>query len=174
MTPNHSLDRVTIEPMTYWDLEQVTAIERAAFRRPWKPGGFRTEMERKPSICLVLRDGFTVLGYLIFWVIPPEIHILNIAVHSRARGRGLGSLLMDYLTEYARESKIELIHLEVRPSNAPAIALYKRSGFQLVGRRKNYYVEDKEDALLMTLELSPVAPTDDPAGSEARKPAMEV
>ena len=153
MIQNEKLDRITIEPMTYWDLEQVTAIERASFRRPWKPGGFRTEMEREPSVCLVARDGFTVLGYLIFWRLPPEIHILNIAVHPKARARGLGTLLMDYLTEYAREYKMELIHLEVRPSNLAAIALYRKAGFETVGCRKNYYAEDHEDALLMTLTL---------------------
>ena len=64
------IDRITIEPMTYWDLEQVTAIERASFHRPWTPGGFRVELERKPSVCLILRDGAKVWGYMIFWLIP--------------------------------------------------------------------------------------------------------
>lgn len=151
--PTGLLDRVTVEPMTYWDLEQVTAIERMSFRRPWQPGGFRTELERKPARCLVVRDGTTVLGYLIFWHIPPEIHILNIAVKPDYRGRGLAQLLMDYMLEYGRETGIEEIFLEVRPSNLEAQALYQRSGFLVVGHRKNYYSEDNEDAILMTCRL---------------------
>ena len=147
------LERVTIEPMTYWDIEQVAAIERDSFARPWKPGGFRTEIERAPAVCLVLRDGRLVLGYLIFWLLPPEIHILNIAVRPDFRGQGLGRLLMDYLLEYGRETKTAKIFLEVRPSNKPAMSLYKRTGFNLTGVRPNYYAEDSEDALMMTLEL---------------------
>jgi ribosomal-protein-alanine N-acetyltransferase len=147
------IERVTVEPMTYWDLEQVASIERASFHRPWQPGGFRTELERKPARCLVVRDGATVLGYLIFWHIPPEIHILNIAIKPDFRGRGLAQLLLDYMFEYGRETGVEEVFLEVRPSNQEAQTLYQGAGFQITGCRKNYYSEDHEDAILMTRRL---------------------
>lgn len=147
------LENITIEPMTYWDLEQVAAIERASFKRPWQPGGFRAEMERKPSICLIARHGPIVYGYLIFWLITPEIHILNIAVKPDIRRMGLGKLMLNYLIEYAKEVGVTEIFLEVRPSNKGAMQLYENAGFETTGVRKNYYAEDKEDALLMTLHL---------------------
>ena len=151
--PFDLFDRVTIEPMTYWDLEQVMAIERASFARPWTPTGFRTELERQPAVCLVLREGFQVYGYLVFWNLPPEIHVLNIAVKPGLRRKGLGRLLLDYLCEYGREIGSQEIFLEVRPSNTGAMALYQKMGFVQTGRRKNYYAENKEDAILMTLNL---------------------
>ena len=147
-------DRVTIEPMTGLDIQQVALIENKTFKHPWKPSAFFTELERSVSICLVLRDESLILGYLIFWAIPPELHILNIAVHPEFQKRGLGSLLLSYLTEFGLETHCREIFLEVRPSNTAALALYHKMGFLLTGKRKNYYAEDKEDALLMTKYLS--------------------
>ena len=142
---------VTVERMTYWDLEQVTQIERTSFRHPWAPGGFRAEMERKPSVCLVARDGDQVLGYLVFWLLPPEIHILNIAVRADSRRLGLAGKLLEKMMEIGREWGVEEVWLEVRPSNRAALELYRSLGFETTGRRKNYYAEDNEDAILMTL-----------------------
>jgi ribosomal-protein-alanine N-acetyltransferase len=151
--PADLISKVTVEPMTFRDLEQVTAIERKCFHRPWKPGGFRTELQRKPSRCLVVRQGWSVLGYIIFWLLPPEIHILNIAVHPSVQRRGLAGLLLDYTAEYGRETGVEEIFLEVRAGNRAAQALYRSRGFRQVGVRKNYYAQDQEDALVMTLGL---------------------
>lgn len=147
------LDRITIQPMTYLDLEQVCFIERKSFHRPWKPEGFRTEMEREPSLCLVLKDQRKVCGYVIFWLLVPEIHILNIAVHPEMRRLGLAGLLMDYLFEYAGETNVAEIFLEVRASNMGAQTFYRQRGFIETGIRKNYYAEDNEDAILMTRRL---------------------
>ena len=143
------LERVTIEPMVAKDLAQVLGIEIASFTKPWTSDGFITELERKPAICLVAREGPDVLGYLVFWVLHPEIHILNIAVRPDLRRNGLGGLLLDYLLDYASEIGVEEIFLEVRPSNLSAFNLYQKKGFVVNGLRKNYYAEDHEDALLM-------------------------
>ena len=142
-------DRITIEPMTDWDLKQVCAIERSSFHQPWTPEGFRAEMRRMPARCLVARDGFKIHGYLILWLLPPEIHILNIAVRPEQRRRGLARLLLEYMKEYGRELGVSEVFLEVRPSNLAAIGLYESMGFQMAGRRPNYYAEDREDALMM-------------------------
>jgi ribosomal-protein-alanine N-acetyltransferase len=147
-------ERVTIEPMGIKDLDQVMDIENKSFKSPWTSGGFNTELERKPSICLVARDGAVVLGYLVFWVLHPEIHILNIAVKPNLRRYGLGNLLLDYLLDYAAEIGVEEIFLEVRPSNIGAFSLYQKKGFVVNGLRKNYYAEDHEDALLMIRKIS--------------------
>ena len=146
-------DEVTIEPMTDWDIEQVASIERASFRRPWQPGAFRTEMQRGPSRCLVARNGHTVCGYVIFWSIPPEIHVLNVAVKLDRRGQGLGRMMMNHMLKFARSHDSNEVFLEVRPSNTAAIRLYQSLGFKPVGLRKNYYAEDNEDAIIMALKL---------------------
>ena len=155
MNDRDILDRVTIEPMGDRDLEQVMLIENRSFLHPWKLEGFQSELEREPAVSLVLRDGLQVCGYLIFWRIPPEFHILNIAVRPDLRQLGLGRLLLEYLTELALKTGITDIFLEVRPSNVAAQALYKGIGFQFTGVRKNYYSREKEDAWLMTLKLDP-------------------
>ena len=146
-------EKVTIEPMKEADLDQVMAIEKASFPRPWTPAQFKTEMERRLAVCLVARDGPEILGHLIFWLIPPEIHILNIAVKSAYRRQGLGRLLLDYLFALGQETGVKEVFLEVRPSNLSALNLYLQTGFVVTGRRKNYYSEDHEDALLMTKVL---------------------
>ena len=92
-------------------------------------------------------------GYLVFWVLPPEIHILNIAVRPDLRSRGIGRTLLDYLFAYAGERGADRLFLEVRPSNVAARALYKRAGFLVTGKRPNYYAEEGEDAILLTKSL---------------------
>lgn len=153
--PSWLLDRVTVEPMRKNDLDQVVAIERKSFPQPWTKCQFASEMDRRPSVCLVARRESDVLGHLIFWLLVPEIHILNIAVKPEMRQKGIGRLLMDYLFAYAQETGVDEIYLEVRPSNEAALALYERVGFVVTGRRPNYYPESKEDALLMTCSLTP-------------------
>jgi ribosomal-protein-alanine N-acetyltransferase len=91
-------------------------------------------------------------GYLIFWVVADEMHILNLAVHPKHRRQGIARrLLAEGLTQ-ARELGANLAWLEVRPSNTPARALYASFGFTEVGRRPQYYDDTSEDALLLTLE----------------------
>jgi len=146
-------EKVTIEPMKEDDLDQVMAIEKASFHRPWTSGQFKTELERRPAVCLVVRDGPEILGHLIFWLIPPDIHILNIAVKPAFRRQGLGRLLLDYLFALGLETGVKEVFLEVRPSNLSALNLYLQADFVQTGRRRNYYSEDREDALLMTKVL---------------------
>jgi ribosomal-protein-alanine N-acetyltransferase len=146
-------DRISIQPMYPEDLEQVLAIERVSFPRPWNRSSFLSELDRPPAVCLVLRDGAMIAGYLVFWLIDIEIHMLNIAIRPEMRGKGLGLFLLKYMLDYGRETGAQKVYLEVRPSNLTAQKLYRRAGFVLSGRRKNYYAEEGEDALLMTCML---------------------
>jgi ribosomal-protein-alanine N-acetyltransferase len=158
MKPSPSTDLfadLAFDPMDPLDLAQVLAIERASFRRPWTLEGFRTELNREPAVCRVARRGIMVLGYVIFWLIPPEIHVLNVAVRPDLRGRGLGRRLVDHMLEWGRTHQVEDVFLEVRPSNEPARELYEKVGFVTTGIRRGYYAEDNEDALVMTLRLTP-------------------
>lgn len=141
-----------ILPMTAAHLPQVAALEKICFPAdPWSLELFQAALDN-PNASILLaegEDGF-LLGYAVLSVILDEGNLDNIAVAPAARRRGVADALLDVLTGFGRENLAALM-LEVRASNAPAIALYEKHGFAAVGRRKNYYDAPREDAILMTL-----------------------
>jgi ribosomal-protein-alanine N-acetyltransferase len=140
--------------MTAGDLDQVLAIERDCFPSPWSRENFLHEIRRNPAAASwVLVDGATVLGYASVWILGPELKINNIAIARRYRRRGLADRLLRALLDWARGAGCTTADLEVRPSNRAALALYRNHGFVEVGRRKNYYRLEGEDAVLMEAEL---------------------
>ena len=144
-----SLDRMHSD-----DLDEVVAIEGVSFTLPWSRGAFLYEMEQnRVARCWVMREDEAVVGYLCVWEIGDEVHVTNIAVHPEWRRRGIGRALLGSLMDDARHRRMRLIGLEVRPSNHEARALYESFGFQLVGRRKGYYYDTGEDALVMEARL---------------------
>lgn len=144
-----------LAPMTLDDLDDVLAIEKASFHTPWSRGAFRYELtQNRVARSLVVRAGGELLGYLCLWEIGHEIHITNLAVHPRHRRRGAARALLGTVLEDARRKHVELVFLEVRPTNAEALALYESLGFQVIGRRKGYYFDTGEDALVMEARLA--------------------
>jgi len=163
-----------VELMQIADLRQVMAIEYDAFPTPWPLSAYRHELTQNDlSTYVVLRQraleagaswphrvgrrlslaagrALPVLGYGGFWMIVDEAHISTLAVHPEWRGRGLGELLLVALIEAARLRGAVEATLEVRVSNLVAQALYRKHGFAQVGRRKAYYTDNREDALIMT------------------------
>jgi [ribosomal protein S18]-alanine N-acetyltransferase len=141
------LDRMRAE-----DLDEVLAIERLSFTLPWSRGAFLYEMEQnRVARCQVMRDGARVVGYICLWEIGDELHITNIAVHPDVRRRGIGRALLTSVIDEARQQGPRIVALEVRPSNREARQLYEGFGFRVVGRRKGYYYDTGEDALVMQL-----------------------
>lgn len=149
----------SIEPLTVADLDEVLAIERASFPTPWSRGAFLYELKQNPvARCWVARGSGSappVLGYVCLWEIPPEIHITNMAVHRGWRRQGIGRSLLGAILEDSRRRQLTIAWLEVRPANTEARGLYEGLGFQVIGRRKGYYVDTGEDALLMKADLTP-------------------
>jgi len=144
----------SIERMRPADLDEVLAIERASFSMPWSRGAFLYEMEQNQvARCYVMRDEGHVVGYICLWEVADELHITNIAVHPTARRRGLGRTLLGRTLDDARGRSLRLVVLEVRPSNTEARALYESFGFKVVGRRRGYYYDTGEDALVMEASL---------------------
>ena len=94
-----------------------------------------------------------MIGYLFAYDLGPEIQILNIAVKKSERRRNVATAMLEVIFKYAETGKAEELTLEVRESNAGAVALYKKLGFEIDGLRKNYYKNPKEDAVLMSLKL---------------------
>lgn len=147
-------DGLTLAPMTLDDLDEVLGIERASFQTPWSRGAFRYELtENRVARSVVVRIGRQLTGYLCLWEIGHEIHITNLAVHPSFRRRGIARALLGSILEEARRSGVELVFLEVRPTNVEALNLYESLGFRVIGRRKGYYFDTGEDALVMEARL---------------------
>ncbi|MGH7400515.1 MAG: ribosomal protein S18-alanine N-acetyltransferase [Candidatus Rokuibacteriota bacterium] len=150
-----SAEAVTLEPMTLEDLDEVLAIERASFQTPWSRGAFRYELtQNRVARCLVARRGRRLVGYLCLWEIGHEIHVTNLAAHPDLRRRGVARALLGAVLDDAKERAVTLAFLEVRPTNTEALGLYERFGFRVIGRRKGYYFDTGEDALVMEARLS--------------------
>jgi [ribosomal protein S18]-alanine N-acetyltransferase len=142
-----STDSLTIRPLGYADLPQVIAIERRAFPTAWSLGMFVLELSKPSGICLAaIRDG-KLVGYLICARYADVWHLMNIAVDPAGRGQGVGTALLEQMV--ARAGEDAAYTLEVRPSNATAIALYERFGFRSAGTRRRYYHDTGEDAVIM-------------------------
>jgi ribosomal-protein-alanine N-acetyltransferase len=145
---------VAIEPMTIDDLPAVLAIERASFSSPWTESNFRHELTDNPLAWnLVARSAGRVLAFACAYVVADELMINDLAVDGAARRGGLGSDLLRHLLEGARVRGCRRATLEVRPSNAPARALYASFAFDVVGRRPGYYADTGEDGLLLARDL---------------------
>lgn len=147
-----SLIRVTAGNFDHF-AQEILAIEKVSFPSPWTMDAFREEVRRSFSFLWVALDGEELVGYLCFWSLAGELHLMNIAVHPQRRGEGLGRLLLDKMITAGICDGAECALLEVRPSNVPARELYKNAGFREIGLRTKYYRDTGEDAILMALRL---------------------
>ncbi len=141
---------IVISAMTPEDIDQVLSIERMCFSLPWTEESFRLEVEKnRLARYLVARTDDRVIGYVGMWTILDEGHITTLAVHPDYRGKKVALKLMEHLMTLARDMGINKFTLEVRRSNFIAQNLYKKLGFSVIGVRKGYYADNKEDALIM-------------------------
>ena len=139
-----------LRPMEEADLHEILVIEQAGYPYPWSETIFQ-DCLRVGYCCWVFeRDGL-IRAYGVMSVAAGESHILNICVHPDSQGNGLGRDMLDYLLDIARTHKVEMVFLEVRPSNEIAKQLYFGAGFDEVGLRRNYYPAEtgREDAVIM-------------------------
>ena len=139
-------------PMNPSHVAQVAALERVCFTDPWSEASVAGELANELSLWLVAVEGETVLGYVGSQTVLDSTDILNVAVSPDHRGCGIGRALLTELEQRLRQQGVTEVLLEVRPSNAPAIALYTSLGFIQVGRRPNYYLNPWEDALILKKE----------------------
>lgn len=135
------------------DLDEIIAIEKESFSYPWSPRFFLQELRVPCARSLLAVQGGKAVGYVIYWLLPGEADIHNLAVHPAYRRLGIGrSLLREVIEEAKRNGSIR-VTLEVRRSNEAAQMLYQSVGFVARGVRKGYYSDDGEDALAMALEF---------------------
>lgn len=133
--------------------EAILAIERASFPTPWTVRAFEEEVRNPVSHLWVSTQEQQLEGYICFWVVAGEVHLMNVAVRPEIRRVGVGSLLLSKMIEAGISEGARCVWLEVRPSNRPALALYEKAGFREVGRRRRYYMDTGEDAVIMVLDL---------------------
>jgi ribosomal-protein-alanine N-acetyltransferase len=140
---------VTIRRLAYGDLPSVISIERRSFPTPWSLAMFVLELSKPSGICLAAEDQNGLIGYLVCARYDEVWHLMNVAISSDHRRLGIASELIDRLFEEAGTDA--RFTLEVRVSNLPAIAMYEGIGFRSAGRRRRYYHDNGEDALIMWL-----------------------
>jgi ribosomal-protein-alanine N-acetyltransferase len=152
---------IRVAPLELDDLPAVALIEELSFPTPWSLSSFRYELVENPYASLYglrLGEG-PLVAFACVWVIDQEFKINNLAVHPRWRGQGLGGRLLAELLRVARDQGCLEATLEVRPSNAAALRLYGSAGFRVVGRRRGYYSDTHEDALVMACALNGTEPS---------------
>lgn len=161
---------IQVEPIKREDLAEVIEIERLSFSSPWTKGMFLSELEDNPFSCsYVARSAQKVAGYVCFWVIHEEEHLLNLAVHPEYRRLGIGEALLHFAIEEGKKKGMKVILLEVRSSNEIARKLYEKFGFKVIGLRGGYYDRPKDDAVIMALTLNPPPPSPSPLEGEGRE-----
>jgi ribosomal-protein-alanine N-acetyltransferase len=149
--------RLWLEAATSDDLEAIVDIERRCFSHPWSVRHFRDALRNAPrSRILLLRAPFDaadagrgVHAYSVVQAVADEMHVHNLAVDPLRRRRGLGRLLMELALDWGRRRGARRAFLEVRPTNAAALALYGSLGFRTVSLRRRYYQHPTEDALVL-------------------------
>ena len=144
MTPVHPLRR-----LTYADLPTVMAIERRTFPTPWSLAMFVLEVSKPSGVCLAATTGDEIVGYLVCSRYADVFHLMNVAVDPDRRRLGIAERMVERML--AEAGRDERYTLEVRVSNHGAIAMYEKLGFRRAGRRRRYYSDNGEDAMIMWL-----------------------
>ena len=143
---------MVIRRMTLDDLPSVIELDTLSFSLPWPERSFRFELTDNPaSRCWVVELDGKIVGMIVAWLLVDEAHIATIATHPDHRRQGIARNLLTYALRYMSKEGAVSSLLEVRESNAAAQEMYRKFGYEAVGRRKRYYKDTNEDAILMTL-----------------------
>lgn len=153
LTNPKDLSGLLIRKMTHDDLEQVIAIDQVSFSLPWPKRSFQYELDENfVSRCWVADLDGQIAAMMVGWMMMDELHIATLATHPDYRGRGIGKKILIHALCWARDKEGLLrAFLEVRESNVVALQMYRSLGFVEDGRRKEYYKDNNEDAILMSL-----------------------
>lgn len=149
-------NNLIIRTMTKDDIDDVYKVEEDCFVDPWSKEAIRQELKNNLARYIVAEIDGKVVGYVGVWFVLDEGHITNVAVHSDYRGKKIGDKLIKELVGLCKENNMSAITLEVRVSNIVAQNLYKKYGFKIGGIRKEYYSDNKEDAMIMWSQLKEV------------------
>lgn len=167
--PKDTVGVLEFRSMQMEDIPAICEIEHEAFTTPWTEGAFQNELTSNQfARYLVMECDGEIIGYGGMWLIMEEAHITNVAVRSKYRGKKLGERLMRELQKTASFFGAARMTLEVRASNFVAQNLYEKLGFYSVGVRRGYYTDNKEDAIIMWVDLPKYQYTSNPnAGDQS-------
>lgn len=147
---------VTIIPISVVEIDSIVILDHLCFDGLWSIDSYRRELDNDNSHFLAITvdqdlepETNGIIGFGCFWAILDEAHITLLGIHPQYQGRGLGQLLLCSLLDRSREIEMARATLEVRDSNQSALHIYEKYGFQTVGRRKKYYQDTGEDAVIM-------------------------
>lgn len=143
-----------VRELTRADLPEVMAIENASFPTPWTEAMILRELELPYSLHRLAEQEGRVAGYIISWLTPPEAMILSLAVHPALRRQGIARTLLSDTFQLLAGRKVETVWLEVRVHNLPAQSLYQGFGFREAYRRRGYYQDTGEDAIVMLKKVA--------------------
>lgn len=143
---------IEIRNMESRDVSQIAKLEELCFNDPWSENSIASELDNKLSLWLVAVEDDNVVGYVGSQTVLGETDMMNIATHPDYRKQGIATRLILGLVDAQEKRGSHSLMLEVRASNETAISLYRKLGFSEVGRRKNYYRNPKEDALILRKE----------------------
>lgn len=138
-----------IQGMKAEDIDRILKIEQASFSQPYSRDLFEEELLLDLAHPCVMKMGEVLVGFMDYWLIKDEIHLITIAIDPSYRRLGLASKFLEHLLEVSRQKWVKKIFLDVRKSNMAAIALYQKFGFVKIGVRKKYYSDNDEDAIVM-------------------------
>jgi len=142
----------SIRKMTEADVPTVTALDKISFSLPWPERSFRFEVTDNPaSRCWVAEVDGRVVGMIVAWLFVDEVHIATLATYPDFRRQGIAQKLLTHTLRYTSDEGAVSSFLEVRESNLAAQEMYRKFGYENTGRRKRYYKDNDEDAVLMTL-----------------------
>ncbi len=143
---------LNIRKMTEADVPTVTALDQLSFSLPWPERSFRFEVTDNPAArCWVAEVDGQVVGMIVAWLFVDEAHIATLATHPDFRRQGIAQKLLIHTLRYTSDEGAVSSFLEVRESNLAAQEIYRKFGYENTGRRKRYYKDNDEDAILMTL-----------------------
>ncbi|MDU4933847.1 MAG: ribosomal protein S18-alanine N-acetyltransferase [Peptostreptococcaceae bacterium] len=150
------VNNLVIEEMKVDDIDGVFEVEKNCFEDYWSKDSFKKELSNNLAKYLVAKVDGKVAGYVGIWFVVDEGHITNVAVHEDYRGQKIGDQLIKELVQVCKDNKIVSMTLEVRTSNTVAQNLYRKYGFKMAGIRKEYYSNNKEDAIIMWNDIKEV------------------
>jgi ribosomal-protein-alanine N-acetyltransferase len=148
------IPQLSYRRMRAGDLNEVARLEKSLYDFPWSLGNFRDSLNAGYD-CWAVAHGDMVIGYAVLMVALEEAHLLNFAVSAEWQNQGIGRGFLRHMVDLARAAGCQIVYLEVRPSNLAARHLYRKSGFQQIAIRPEYYpaVSGREDALFLGLSL---------------------
>jgi ribosomal-protein-alanine N-acetyltransferase len=144
---------LTIRKMTVEDVPAVVELDQRSFSLPWPERSFRFELTDNPaSRCWVAELDGRIVAMIVVWLIVDEAHVATVATHPEYRRQGIGSRLLAYALRQLIPDGARSSFLEVRVSNLAAQEMYRKFGYEVTGRRRRYYRDNDEDAILMNLD----------------------